>query len=163
ELSIAGYGLAFIVARFTKDGVPAFGEQKVNDGRKRSQFSGHWNRTYIASILGDRRALGEFQPRRRAGTADGPPVKGYFPAVVSEEEWHAARAGAEQRRRKRGRTAAHLNVFAGLLKDARGGGSYYAAMRGPRKEKYRRVLINTNGAEGREALFSFPFATFESA
>jgi DNA invertase Pin-like site-specific DNA recombinase len=186
ELCIAGYGFTAIVAKFTKEGVPAFGEYKINEGRKRSQFSGKWNRIYIATILKDRRALGEFQPlhtvkvkvkekieeggktktvevEKWVERPDGPPIKGYFPAVVSEETWLAARAATEQRHRKPGRAAKHINVFANLLKDARTGGSYYVATRGPRREKYKRVLINTNGAEGREPLFSFPFPTFEDA
>jgi DNA invertase Pin-like site-specific DNA recombinase len=163
ELAVAGYGGALIVRKFTEEKVPAFGECKVNKGRKRSQFSGKWNRAYIGAILKDRRALGEFQPCRRDGTPDGPPIKDYFPPVVSEGDWLAARAGAEQRRRKPGRTAQHINVFAGLLKDARNGGSYYCATRGPRKGAYHRVLLNTAAAEGREALYSFPFLTFEAA
>jgi DNA invertase Pin-like site-specific DNA recombinase len=163
ELCIAGYGFTYIVTTFTKEGVPAFGERKINEGRKRSQFSGTWNRAYIAAILKDRRAVGEFQPCRRDGTTDGPAIKGYFPAVVSEKTWLAARAAAVQRHRKPGRPGKYINVFANLLKDARTGGSYYVATRGPSREKYKRVLINTSGAEGREPLFSFPFPTFEAA
>jgi hypothetical protein len=163
DLALAGYGLTFIVRKFTVEGVPAFGEYRINAGRKRSQFSGAWNRAYVANILKDRRALGEFQPCRRDGTPDGPPIEDYFPAAVSESDWLAARAGAEQRRRTRGRVGQHVNVFSGLLKDARGGGSYYVAPRGPRREAYRRVLLNTNASEGRAPLFSFPFATFEAA
>jgi DNA invertase Pin-like site-specific DNA recombinase len=163
ELCIAGYGFTAMVAKFTKEGVLAFGEVKVNEGRTRSQFSGKWNRIYVATILKDRRAVGEFQPCRRDGTPDGPAIKGYFPAVVSEETWLAARAATEQRHRKPGRAGKYINVFANLLKDARTGGSYYVATRGPSREKYKRVLINTSGAEGREPLSSFPFPTFEAA
>jgi DNA invertase Pin-like site-specific DNA recombinase len=163
DLAIAGYGVTFIVRKLTTEGVPAFGERKINKNRKRSQFSGTWNRAYIANILKDRRALGEFQPCKRDGSPDGPPIKNYFPAVVTEDTWHSARAGAEQRRRARGRTSSFINPFAGLIKEARSGGSYYCAHRGPSPEKYKRVLVNTEAAEGRDVLYTFPFATFEDA
>jgi DNA invertase Pin-like site-specific DNA recombinase len=162
ELSLNGHGVSLIVRKFVTEGVKAFGERQVNAGRKRSQFCGQWTRSYVGNILKDRRALGEFQPCRSDGKPDGPPIKDYFPAVVDESTWLAARAGAEQRRRKPGRVGSYVNVFAGLLKDARGSGSYYCASRGPRKGAYQRVLLNTNASEARECLFSFPFASFES-
>jgi DNA invertase Pin-like site-specific DNA recombinase len=90
-LAAAGYGAAGIVKKLTEDGTPAFGT------------GGHWARTYVALILADRRALGELQPRLSNGKADGDPIAGYFPEVVTEAEWNAARAGAVQRRRRQGR------------------------------------------------------------
>jgi DNA invertase Pin-like site-specific DNA recombinase len=87
ELARSGYGSAGTVKKLTEEGVPPFGE------------SDHWTRTYVSIILKDRRALGEFQPRRHDGEPDGEPIKNYFPAVATEEEWLAAQAGAGQRRR----------------------------------------------------------------
>src|SRR5262249_25063277 len=63
ELSGSGYGHTRIVAALLAEGVPAFGERKVNEGRSRSQFSGTWSKAYVAKILRDRSALGECQPR----------------------------------------------------------------------------------------------------
>jgi DNA invertase Pin-like site-specific DNA recombinase len=56
----------------------------------------------------------------------------------------------------------YVNVFARLLRNALGGDSYYCATRTD-SGKYTRVLINTDAAEGRTAMRSFPFATFEQA
>jgi DNA invertase Pin-like site-specific DNA recombinase len=156
DLACAGYGLASIVQRLTAEKVPALGP------------TGGWLRAYVAKILKDRRALGEYQPRGRAGAPDGDPIKGYFPAVVSEEEWLAARAGAAQRRRMPGRVGSHVNVFAGLLRNARDGDRYHVGTRpdGRKREcknPAQRVLINMSGVEGRAARYSFPFATFEAA
>jgi DNA invertase Pin-like site-specific DNA recombinase len=150
QMSTGGYGLVAIVKRLTAEGVPAFGT------------AGHWGRSYVGNILKDRRALGELQPRRRDGTADGPPIPSYFPAVVGEAEWWSARAGAAQRRKKRGRIGSHVNVFAGLLRNARDGGSYYAATRRDGGNS-QRVLLNMAAAEGRAPCWSFPFETFEKA
>jgi hypothetical protein len=125
----------------------------------------HWNASYVGEILIDHRAVGEFQPkRRRARDLDGAPIPGYYPAVVSEEEWLAARAGAAQRRSKRGRTSNHVNVFAGLLKNALGGDSYHCVLRQPSKGGTKDYILMNNAArEGRGKCRSFPFATFEAA
>lgn len=172
ELAASGYGTAGTVKRLTADRLSPFGareEYKDDKGRTRYRAiqgtplgSGRWTRSNVANILKDRRAIGEFQPRLRDGTPDGTPLPNYYPPVVTEQEWLAARAGAAQRRQRPGRTGKHVNVFAGLVKDARDGGSYYCATRTD-SSKHTRVLINTNAAEGRSATASFPFATFERA
>jgi DNA invertase Pin-like site-specific DNA recombinase len=151
-LAAAGYGTAGIVKKLTQEKVPPFGA------------SGHWARTYVALILKDRRAVGELQPRRGDGAPDGDPIPGYFPAVVTEGEWQAARAGSAQRRRKPGRLGTHVNVFAGLLRDARDGDTYYCSTRSSSAYGTRwRVLLNTASADGRAPARSFPFETFERA
>jgi DNA invertase Pin-like site-specific DNA recombinase len=156
SLTANGYGHSMVVKKFTAENVPPFGK------------GDHWSRSYIALILNDRRVLGEFQPRKRNGEPDGDPIPAYFPAVVSQSEWDAARGGCAQRKKHHGRQATHVNVFAGLLMNARGGDSYYCATRTDgnkpgRRGGTHRVLINTDAAEGRAPCWSFPFATFEAA
>src|SRR5262249_23143506 len=68
HLSAAGYGCVLIVGRLIEEGVPPFGDVKVNKGRSRSQFSGEWSRSYVAQVLQDRRAVGELQPRKPDGS-----------------------------------------------------------------------------------------------
>jgi DNA invertase Pin-like site-specific DNA recombinase len=150
----AGYGQKLTASLLTREQVPSFGPP------------GHWNASYIWGILKDRRAMGEFQPKRKRGREkDGEPIPGYYPAAVTEEEWYAARAGAAQRRQKRGRTGRYVNVFAGMLRNARDGGTYYCTTRAPHGDggTRRRVLINTAATEGRARGYTFPFATFEAA
>jgi DNA invertase Pin-like site-specific DNA recombinase len=147
-LSATGYGLRRIVGRLTAEGVPAWGTSRA------------WSVAYLALILKDRRALGEHQPRGASRKPDGPPIPGYYPAVVTEREWDAARAGAVERRYKPGRTGRHVNVFAGLLKNARDGDSYFLVHRS-RKESGRGILINTRARDGTAPTFTFPFTTFE--
>jgi DNA invertase Pin-like site-specific DNA recombinase len=149
-LAAAGYGHALIVRRFTGEKVPGFGP------------SGRWIRSYVAKILSDRRALGEFQPRDNAGRPDGPPIAGYFPAAVTEGEWLAGRAGAAERQKKPGRTGDHVNVFANLLRSARDGEPYYVGTVGENGVT-RRMLINRAAVEKRATYYTFPFATFEAA
>src|SRR5262249_33728408 len=52
-LAATGYGQKLIARRLINEKVPAFGP------------AGHWNATYVGFVLKDRRALGEFQPRRK--------------------------------------------------------------------------------------------------
>jgi hypothetical protein len=149
-LSASGHGAALIVKKLTREKVPAFGA------------SGRWTRAYVGLILKDRRVLGEFQPRRRDGSPDGPPLPHYYPAAISEAEFYAARAGAGSQRQKQGRIGNRVELFSGLLKNARDADSYYVATRTD-GGKHTRVLVNTNAAEGRAKCYSFPLATLESA
>ena len=55
-----------------------------------------------------------------------------------------------------------MELFSGLLKNARDGDSYYVATRTD-GDKHSRVLINTKSAEGRAPCWSFPLPTFEVA
>jgi DNA invertase Pin-like site-specific DNA recombinase len=164
NLAAAGYGHVLIVKRLRDEKVPAFGVYVVHKGRKRSAFSGDWTRSYVALLLRDRRATGELQMRRQDGTPDGEPIPDYYPAVVTEAEWLAARAGAAQRERRPGRTSARVvNLFAGLLWDARSGEPYYAATRKAPGGFLYRILFNKTAHAGRAPYYSFSAVTFEAA
>jgi DNA invertase Pin-like site-specific DNA recombinase len=155
DLSGAGYGQINIIKKLAEEGVKPFKAKA-------------WSRGYIGRILNDRRALGEHQPKTKKGTvADGDPIPDYYPAVVTESEFYAARAGQEHRFRTRGSVKEHINVFAGMLFNAREGDAYYCATRptGGNRSKVRmqKLLVNYNAIEGRAAMCSFNFATFEKA
>jgi DNA invertase Pin-like site-specific DNA recombinase len=153
-LAAGGYGHTAIVRKLVKEGVAPFGG------------SGRWVKSYVAAILSDRRAVGEFQPyTKRNGKPDGPPIPNYYPAVVTEGEWLAARAGAAERQKRPGRMGAHVNVFAGLVRNALDGDSYYSVTRSRsspgRRGETQRVLINRASMEGQAQARSFPLQTFE--
>ncbi len=155
-LAAAGYGYRAIVQTLTREGVPAFGEVEVKEGKKRSQFSGRWTLPYVVLILTDRRAIGECQMCSKGREPDGPPEAGYFPAVVTEQEWDRAQAPRPQKG-SRTRIGKHVNLFAGLVTNARNGDAYIAAT------KPNRVLISAGHQEGRCPSWSFPLAVFEWA
>jgi hypothetical protein len=156
RMAAGGYGCSAIVGKLTAEGVPAMGR------------TGHWSRSYVWSILSDRRAVGEHQPKR-GDDPDGPPIPNYFPAAVTEAEWLAARAGAGERKISRGRGVGlgGVNIFAGLLRCARDGDSYHMTQRlsrprGRPPRKYA-VLINNRAVEGLGRAWSVPYDLFESA
>jgi DNA invertase Pin-like site-specific DNA recombinase len=160
ELARSGYGHQAIAKKLTDDKVPPITK------------NGIWIRSYVAGILADRRAVGELQPRKRNGSLDGDPIPNYYPAVVTEQDWLAARSGASSRRRP-GTTKAPPNgsihnLFSGLITDARSGGSYYAVQRCDNRYPpksgagdWPRVLINTKSVEGLVPCVSFPVEPFE--
>jgi DNA invertase Pin-like site-specific DNA recombinase len=105
DLACGGYGIMAIVKRLTADGVPAFvvpRRVKKTPPSGRSAYKGEWTRSFVADVLADRRVLGEYQPYRD-GEPDGEPIRDYYPAVVTEREFYAARDGAARRRRGPGR------------------------------------------------------------
>jgi DNA invertase Pin-like site-specific DNA recombinase len=140
----AGYGYSAIVKRLA--------ERQVT-----------WSRAFVVRILKDRRAVGELQPKRRDGTPEGEPISNYYPSVVGEDEWLAARAGAAERRRRPGRVDLHHpNPYAGILHNPIDGTNYFVATR-VWKGKRTRVLFNGAGSEGRAPIRSFPYETFDRA
>jgi DNA invertase Pin-like site-specific DNA recombinase len=149
-LAAAGYGINVILKRLADDKVEPIGR------------SGRWTHSYVGLLLKDRNVIGELQPRRRDGTPDGPVIPDYYPAVVTLQEWHAARAGAAQRKKRPGKVGNHLNVFAGLMREARNGEVYYEVTCHGRNGN-RRVLVNADGHLGRAPWRSFPAGVFERA
>src|SRR5262249_48613789 len=151
-LAAAGYGYCSICRKLNDDGVPPFGdfeeyldERDPDNPRTRRRAKkggrlggGRWGIHYLARLLNDRRAVGEYQPRTRERKPDGPPVPGYYPAAVTEDEYLAAQGAADTRRkkgkggreRKAHRIGKHINLFAGLVKNARDGDDYVAATKG---------------------------------
>ena len=159
DLTRGGYGAASIAKKLNEDRVPGIGS------------TGTWSRSYVNKLLSDRRTLGEFQPCKRDGSPDGEPIEDYFPALVTENDWHAVRAASLSRRqtgKKASGGGAPNNLFAGLITDARDGGSYYAAQRVDGHREGRRgrrqwVLIPTKSALGQGTCVSFPMEAFERA
>jgi DNA invertase Pin-like site-specific DNA recombinase len=159
ELVQAGYGLTGLARRLNSERVPCLSAHKRSAKR--------WTRSYLGKLLNDRRLFGEYQPYKGRGKKrqpDGPPVPGYYPAVWEEEEFYAARAAVADRRGKAGRPAAgRVNVFAGLLYDARTGSTLNVANKGARSSG--RVLVPYQAQECPDAgpVTSFPFDSFEAA
>lgn len=87
-------------------------------------FAGRaWNATYIGKLLNDERLLGKCQLRGRTAKASvarnrpliGEAIADYFPRVVSEDLWYAARAEKGRRQQCKGRAGQVVNLFKGLL------------------------------------------------
>jgi hypothetical protein len=156
KLARDGYGIVAITERLNRGGVKPIAR------------ASHWARAYVAKILTSRAVTGEYQPFTRRGgkkrRPDGEPIPNYFPAVIAEDEWHAVQAAVAARRNKPGRPAkAGVNIFQGLLRDARDGATLRIANKS--NKPGGQTLISAaavNGLPGSRAV-SFPFVTFERA
>jgi DNA invertase Pin-like site-specific DNA recombinase len=153
RLAIDGYGLGVITKKLNAEGVPPIGRAK------------YWAKSYVAKIVNNRAAVGEYQPHTGGGKKrrpEGDPIPGYYPAVVSEEEWFAARAALSNRRQKAGRIGkSSINVFANLLHDARDGGPLHRVDKG--KKGGGPTLVSYRASQGTGRYVSFPLVVFERA
>src|SRR5262245_27901513 len=154
-MACQGLGLGAITRRLNALKVPPIGP------------GGYWARSYVLKRLNNRAAMGEYQPHAgRAGKRrpDGPPIPGYFPVVVKEEQWHAAQAAIASRRNKGGRPAAvGVILFQGLLRCALTGGGMHRQNKGRKSGGPTLVShLADNGAAGIKAA-SFPAGALERA
>jgi DNA invertase Pin-like site-specific DNA recombinase len=157
QLSAEGYGKRRIIVTLREEGIPPFGAGNP------SPLPDRWTMPYVAKILNDRRVLGELQPRKNDGSADGPLLLGYFPRVVSDEEYALARAGQNGRRGRGGsRDRKYVNVFRSLLVSALDGEGFFLSNRGTEEEP-KLILRNNAGLGGRQANQTFPYGVFEEA
>lgn len=154
-----GYGVDAIVKALNTEGVPP-----ISAGKRRGL---HWTTSYVAHILTTRSTVGEYQPHKgkwrrgnpKARQPDGPPIPNYFPAVVTEDEWHATRAAVTSRRRAVGRPARVVNVFKNMLTDARTRTAMHCMTRGSCPE----VIYPYAYTLGKAKFTSFPLPVFEAA
>lgn len=79
-----------------------------------------WLPPFVRQLLRGRAVLGEYQPRvGRELRKEGEPIQGYYPAVISEDEWQLTQAAMDGRRRKTGRPGKReANLFTGLVREA---------------------------------------------
>jgi DNA invertase Pin-like site-specific DNA recombinase len=158
--SAQGLGDKQITRKLIADQVPAFlttVRRKDRNGVV-TEKPGTWNRVYVKILLTDRRVLGELQLYDSDGDPDGEPIKGYFPRVIKQAQWDAARRGTG----KRPRSVKHCDLFPGLLFEALSGGTMMATTRMD-KDKVSRVLVNVASEQARAPCISFPLPTFERA
>jgi DNA invertase Pin-like site-specific DNA recombinase len=162
-LSADGFSARQIIAALDREGHKAFAAPLPADRRRIGRASGAWNPTYINQLLGDRRAVGEVQPRDKDGNPAGPPLSLFYPQAVTDEEWRAAQAGRPTWRgdRAAGRDRKHVNAFRGLLREA-GTGSGYNVRGQDVAGKSRMLLVNTDArTTGVGRMNTFPYLLFE--
>lgn len=153
-----GHGVHVIAEKLNVDRVPVLGRTTFKD---RAVV---WNETVVYHILKSQATIGVYQPCRGRGSDRKPcgePVTGYFPPVIDADEWHAVQ-GIMQGRAKcgRGRRGKHVNLFAGLLVDARDGSTLTYKHLGDRPA----TLIPVGAKQGRGTKWtSYPAKPFETA
>jgi DNA invertase Pin-like site-specific DNA recombinase len=155
QMALDGYGVERIAKTLNGDGVPTFTNRCKT-----------WAISTLYSILTSRAVFGEFQPHTASGTngkriAAGDAVKNYFPPVISEDLYWQVQEARKNRFQGGGRMGKHVNLFQGLLYDARDGGKFVMANAKQRPS----VLLTLNAKHGKKgAVWStFPLVEFERA
>ncbi|CCE98407.1 site-specific recombinase [Sinorhizobium fredii HH103] len=156
EEADAGKGSYQIARRLNMDRVPPFTR------------SNGWHESYITKILTNRAVLGEFQPHRYVNGKRcpyGDPVDGYFPIVISREQFERVQL-ARKARKNRGsgrKGKSHINLFSGVAKCGYCGASMYVVDKGP-KPKGGIYLRCDSARRGNDCKASaWPLAHFETA
>jgi DNA invertase Pin-like site-specific DNA recombinase len=113
KLVMDGYGMTAITKKLNEE----------FDGLARVNY---FQRSYVTKIAHNRALLGEFQPHKvtyeggkRVRRPIGEPVIGYFPALIDEQTFYAMQQRLASRRRTGGRTGKFVNLFVGLIFDAK--------------------------------------------
>jgi DNA invertase Pin-like site-specific DNA recombinase len=127
--------------------------------------AGRWSHAYVTKILSSRTVIGEKQPHVMQDgkpVAEGPPISNYYPAIISEAEWHATRGAVERRRNQRGPRGKRIrNLFTGLLFDARDGKTMHVASGGSNQESPYLVSSGARYGEQGSTYLSMPYETLE--
>jgi len=157
KLSIMGHGVQMIAKVLNKEQVPVMGRKSLR-GRKIV-----WNETVVYHVLKSRATFGEYQPCKGRGNTripSGPAIKDYYPAIIDQNTFLRAQAAMKNRTRKGvGRRGKHVNLFAGLLVDARDGGSFTYKHIGKRS-----TLVPVGAKQGRGTRWSsYPAVQFDVA
>lgn len=134
---------------------------------------GRWVKAYVYRILSSPAAMGTYQPQREEGKKsvnDGEPIPGYYPAVVTEEEWNEAQAAIQRRGGGRGagrKGAEETNLFTGLIRYATTGEKMHIihalGRKGPGERKRYRYLCPTRETGVPEGGPRIDYAVFEAA
>ncbi len=170
RMAADGYGYGAIAKALNGEQVPPFG-----NGKRTAEL---WGTSSVKKLLGTRAVLGEYQPhtdRDGQRAKAGEPVKGYYPAVVTEAEYYAARSAIATRRGTPedrgdgerlygghgGSSGERVsNLFTGLLKDARDGSPLHLVDKGDGP-----ALVSSSARKGAtgSVYLSFPYPAFERA
>jgi DNA invertase Pin-like site-specific DNA recombinase len=133
-MALDGNGSAAIAKQLNRDGVPVFGRTRMpKRGQKHlredeKEFTAvAWSDSVIHHILTSRATLGEYQPGKGSGKrweAVGDVIPNHFQQIVSPDDFDAVQEAIKTRNKVgHGRRGHHINLFAGLLVDARDGGA----------------------------------------
>lgn len=124
DLTRQGLGRGAIAKRLNERGTPSIApigkrSKKSADGSEPADHS--WHASYVHKILSSRALVGEFQPHRLdegKRVPDGPPVLGYFPRLIDDDEYDLVQSLVAARGQTSGgrRGATFSNVFTGLLR-----------------------------------------------
>jgi len=129
KMTLDGIGQHSIADTFNKEGIPPFGRAL------------YWHRSYIAKILANPAVIGVMVPhvvdysQGKMRRKPLQPVAGYFPAIVSEDDYQsvqAMRSGTTAAKNRK--STAPVNLLAGLVRCPQCAGSMTRVSKGSGKK-----------------------------
>ena len=117
-----GFGRHAIATRFNRDGVPTF---RGGDG---------WHPSTIAALVKNPALIGIYQPRKADGTPDGDPIEGFYPRIISDEDFWRAQWGPDNKLSPGKTSEGYWNLLKGIPKCGRCGRTIIGLNTG--KEKF---------------------------
>lgn len=126
-----------------------------------------WNQRYVEHILTNRHVIGEFQAFRMNGKKripEGEPRKGYYPAIISEEDFWSVQAARKLRNKIKGSARVGCpNLFQGLAYDMDNGGAMRLVNSSiqDKKKGIRRRIASYAATSHSKDFNSFPYEIWE--
>lgn len=121
RLAADGYGVFRITRKLNADAVPTMGNKPKKTAKQ-------WYESYVIRILNNRAVLGEFQACTRddnKSIPQGDPIKNYYPPIIGEADFVAARRAIDSRALGFKRTGKNIpNIFGKLIRNARDGSGW---------------------------------------
>lgn len=120
-----------------------------------------WISMYVRSILRGREVRGELHTRLRRQPRESEVIVGYYPVAVTEAEWLAAQNALKARTRRGGRPpkmGEHVNIFSGLLYEAKSGDRLHIF-----SNRGMKILKRAGWHQRGERGHAFPLVPFERA
>jgi DNA invertase Pin-like site-specific DNA recombinase/uncharacterized small protein (DUF1192 family) len=99
-----GLGRQAIATRLNRNAIPTF---RGGDG---------WHPSTIATLVRNPALIGIYQPRKANGTPDGDPVEGFYPRIISDEDFWRAQWGPDNKASRGQTTKGYWNLLKGLCK-----------------------------------------------
>lgn len=159
QLAADGYGVFRITRKLNQDCTPTMGNKPGRQARQ-------WYESYVIRILSSRAVLGEYQPCTRddknRSVPQGDAVANYYPPIVCEADFVAARRAIDSRALGFKRTGKDIpNIFGRLIRNARDGGGFLYIP--PKKKSPIARLEPVGGRNGASAPLSFRYRDLEEA
>jgi DNA invertase Pin-like site-specific DNA recombinase len=137
KLKLQGLGVRTIAATLNT-------EARWTPPKSPKRKSSGWRHSYIKKILANRAVLGEYQPYRNKGGANGErapigdPIDAYYPSVVDSDLFYAVQKQLAENRGKGGRNGKSSNLLKHLAVCAYCGGAMHFTDKGapPKGGKY---------------------------
>lgn len=133
---VSGLGEKRLIAELAKRKMKPLGKPGKKSGKT-------WNSTYLGKLLRDPAVVGTWQPmvlRDGKLVPEGDPVPNFYPRIISDELFYQAQASRGKRYQNRGPNGDFVNLFSGILHNARDGHPMHITTIQPRGKTYRRLV-----------------------